>query len=75
MFHEHYIDDSCEYIDARESHEDRSACRRGPACTGVWTPYRFVLAIEANGERISELAALNAGLAIVVRDDVDADKR
>jgi len=36
-----------------------------------------VLAIEANGERISELAALNAGLAIVVRDDVDtyADKR
>ncbi|KAJ7216293.1 hypothetical protein GGX14DRAFT_561863 [Mycena pura] len=84
--------DSCEYIDARESHEygDRSACRRGPhthghlrhdrlksgsACAGVWTPYRFVLAIEANRERISALAAPNAGLAIVVRDDVDADKR
>ncbi|KAJ7190065.1 hypothetical protein GGX14DRAFT_580162 [Mycena pura] len=64
--------DSCEYIDARESHEygDRSS-----ACAGVWTPYRFVLAIEANGERISALAAPNAGLAIVVRDDVDTDKR
>ncbi|KAJ7191033.1 hypothetical protein GGX14DRAFT_601255 [Mycena pura] len=64
--------DSCEYIDARESHEygDRSS-----ACAGVWTPYRFVFAIEANGERISALAAPNAGLAIVVRDDVDADKR
>ncbi|KAJ7191056.1 hypothetical protein GGX14DRAFT_579291 [Mycena pura] len=64
--------DSCEYIDARESHEygDRSS-----ACAGVWTPYRFMLAIKANGECISALAAPNAGLAIVVRDDVDADKR
>ncbi|KAJ7200885.1 hypothetical protein GGX14DRAFT_400484 [Mycena pura] len=81
--------DSCEYIDARESHEygDRSACRRGPhthrhlrhdrtkvrlcMCRSVDT----VLAIEANRERISVLAAPNAGLAIVVRNDVDADKR
>jgi len=34
-----------------------------------------VLAIEVNGERIGTLAAPNAGLAIVVRDDVDVDKR